>query len=48
MYVIVDSRTQQRAYIGAWLDYNTCQTKVEMLKRTYPDRAEHYEIQQIK
>lgn len=47
MYVIVDSRTQQRAYIGAWLDYSTCQTKVDLLKRTYPDRADHYQILKV-
>lgn len=47
VYVIIDSETRQRAYIGAWLSLKVVEVKVAELKRTYPHMADRYEILEI-
>jgi hypothetical protein len=47
MFVIVNTKTNQRAAIGAWLDRRTCEVRLASLKKTYPEIADVIEILEI-
>ena len=47
MLIIIDTRTNQRVTVGAWLSRSTCEEALARIKRTRPDLADHVEIKEI-